>query len=420
MTFKHTKFEDSVTMRSLEKLAKEKGLIKTNLLEKIASGPKKSSKIDLTPTNNLTENLLKLCSGLRNSGMEKYAEELETTFMMYKQASTVCDSDLVDQAHPDGSPSLEGVQGDAVIETILDQQLAMIRMVEKKPTGKLTNAKSIINAVKISLGEVDTEMQEKGKQLLLQSIASTKRGLNALANVFYGPLLEKSKKGLGEWHEDLDAIKAELDSVDVNVSGVPNSIIHKLGGTLHSINTWIMSAYRSVEQGGGKAKVDDVWWKGFTAAKASIDNGMSLSWAAAKAFSGDNAGVQFHSQHVPADDVRDIISINLVRPLSNISTQLSQLDINSLDEDRKSKAQNAINEVASAVISAKNAASGVMALVVQQTDLRVIPSGKIGGLFSPPLSGEFNVNSLEQLKSKCNNVVSQSKRYLDTIQSWIK
>jgi len=155
MNFKHEDFFSSETMRSLERLAREKGLIKNNVLEKIASGPKKS-KVDLTPTNNLTENLLKLCSGLRNAGMEKYAEELESTFMMYKQASTICDSDLVDQAHPDGSPSLEGVDGDAVIETILDQQLAMIRMVDKKPTGKLTNAKSIIDAVKISLAETES------------------------------------------------------------------------------------------------------------------------------------------------------------------------------------------------------------------------------------------------------------------------
>jgi len=158
MTFKHTNFEDSETMRSLVKLAKEKGLVKEDPLQKIAS---KKSKLDLKPTESLSENLMKLCGGLRASGMKKYAEELESAFLMYKQAAaSECDNDLVQDAHPKGSPLLEGVAGDAVIETIIDEHLAMMKVVNKMPTGKLTNAKltnakSIINAVKISLGEDD-------------------------------------------------------------------------------------------------------------------------------------------------------------------------------------------------------------------------------------------------------------------------
>lgn len=151
MTFRHTNFEDSQVMRSLERLAQEKGLIKNDPLQKIASAPAKPKKANLKPTNNLTENLLKLCAGLREEGMIKYAEELEATFMMYKQASCECDHDLIDSAHPKGSHKLEGVMGDAVIETILDQHLAMMKTVEKKPTGKLSTAEDILNAVKISL-----------------------------------------------------------------------------------------------------------------------------------------------------------------------------------------------------------------------------------------------------------------------------
>lgn len=149
MTFKHTKFEDSVTMRSLEKLATEKGLIKNDPLKKIAE---KKAKTDLKPTGNLTENIMKLCAGLREAGFAKYAEELESTYIMYKKAATECDNDILQQAHPKGSHKLEGVEGDATIETIIDQHLANMKMVNKKPTGKLTNANSIINAVKISLG----------------------------------------------------------------------------------------------------------------------------------------------------------------------------------------------------------------------------------------------------------------------------
>jgi hypothetical protein len=56
-------------------------------------------------------------------------------------------------AHPKGSHTLEGVSGDAVFETIIDQQLKDIKMVEKKPTGKLSNAREIISAVKICLAD---------------------------------------------------------------------------------------------------------------------------------------------------------------------------------------------------------------------------------------------------------------------------
>ena len=57
MTFKHTKFEDSAIMRSFEKLSLEKGLVKNDLLKKIAS---RQPKLDLSPGDNLVENLLKL------------------------------------------------------------------------------------------------------------------------------------------------------------------------------------------------------------------------------------------------------------------------------------------------------------------------------------------------------------------------
>lgn len=171
MTFKHTNFEDSETMRSLVKLAKEKGLIKEDPLQKIAS---RKPKLDLKPTKSLSENLMKLCSGLRATGMDKYADELELTFLQYKQAAaSECDSDLIQQAHPKGSYKLEGVEGDAIIETIIDEHLKLMKIVEKMPTGKLTNAKSIISAVKISLGESDQIIQLQQKiAALLQRVIS--------------------------------------------------------------------------------------------------------------------------------------------------------------------------------------------------------------------------------------------------------
>ena len=150
MTFKHNKFEDSPVMRSLEKLAQEKGLIKNDPLHKVAS---RSAKANLTPSQDLMENLIKLCDGLRAEGLYAFANEIETSFLMYKKAEAMyADSngeDIINQAHPKGSPKLD-VEGDGVVETIIDRHLKMIEVVEKRPTGKLTNAKEIIRAVKMA------------------------------------------------------------------------------------------------------------------------------------------------------------------------------------------------------------------------------------------------------------------------------
>jgi hypothetical protein len=163
MTFKHVKFEDSAVMRSLEKVASQKGLVKSDPLKKTAS-----KQTDLFPTTNLTENILKLCEGLRHQGFNKYADELEDKFVVYKQAAAATlyetspeeGKDLVDAAHPKGSHHLEGLDSDeAVIETILDQHLKDTKVVEKKPTGKLSSSRDILRAVKFVLAQEVTEEQ---------------------------------------------------------------------------------------------------------------------------------------------------------------------------------------------------------------------------------------------------------------------
>lgn len=154
MTFKHIKFEDSAVMRSLEKVAREKGLIKEEDFIK-----KASKSIDLSPTPVLFVNLLKLAAGLRDKGWNDAAVELENKAIAYKQAQTLYETskekgeDLVDAAHPKGSHKLEGVEGDALFETILDQHLADLEVVEKKPTGKLASSRDILKAVRVVLGQ---------------------------------------------------------------------------------------------------------------------------------------------------------------------------------------------------------------------------------------------------------------------------
>lgn len=158
MTFRHLKFQDSVVMRSLEKVAREKGLIKEEDLFKTAS----VKKVSLIPTTNLLSNLLTLSEGLREAGFDKYADELEKNALVYKQAQTLYETfketgdDLIDAAHPDGGHKLDVNNDKAVFHTILEKHLKNIEVVNKKPTGKLVSSHDILKAVKVVLANGDT------------------------------------------------------------------------------------------------------------------------------------------------------------------------------------------------------------------------------------------------------------------------
>ena len=150
MTFKHLKFGESSTMQAFEKLAQNKGLVKPDAVKKTAA-PKT---LDLNPSENLLENVLKLAIGLRKQGFHKHADDLEKKFLMFKEADSLYETsketgeDLVDQAHPKGSHKLEGVEGDAVVETIVDAKKKIEEIANKKPTGKFASNKEVIDAVK--------------------------------------------------------------------------------------------------------------------------------------------------------------------------------------------------------------------------------------------------------------------------------
>jgi hypothetical protein len=154
MTFKHTNFEDSSTMRSLVKIAQEKGWVKEEPLKKTAA-----PKTDLSPSKSFVDNLLKLCTGLRSAGFEKQAEELESKLVQYKQAGALYDvgnekgEDLVHAAHPKGSHKMENIDSkEATFEDILDKHIKMLDVANSKPTGKNSSAQEILDAVKVTLG----------------------------------------------------------------------------------------------------------------------------------------------------------------------------------------------------------------------------------------------------------------------------
>ncbi len=156
MTYKNVKFDDSAVMRSLEKLAINKGMIKPEEIKKQAAS---KLKLDLTPSSDLSENIMKLCSGLRAGGFNKQAEEIETKFVNLKKAEVALyeltketGEDVVERAHPDGSHEMKGLDGDATIEDLIDISKQMRQIALKPAKGKLANNQAI-NLVKLVLAE---------------------------------------------------------------------------------------------------------------------------------------------------------------------------------------------------------------------------------------------------------------------------
>jgi len=147
MSFKHGKFSDSAVLRSLEKIAFEKGLVKEEKITK--SAEQLVAERDLSSSNNLSQDIIKLCAGLRRSGLNKHAEEVERNYVNYKRAQTLYEvskekgEDLVDFAHPEGGHVLDDVEGKHKVMTILERQQAMKKVVNKEPTGKLSVAQAI-------------------------------------------------------------------------------------------------------------------------------------------------------------------------------------------------------------------------------------------------------------------------------------
>jgi len=250
MTFKHVKFGDSVTMRSLEKVAYEKGWIQPDPLLKTAAAPKE---LDLYPSDNLMENILKLCTGLRQAGFEKHAEQVENLFVAYKQAqkqqhydvSNEKGEDLIGAAHPEGGHQMEGVEGDAYVEDILEKHLKMLDVADADPKGKMASSRSVLAAVKVALGAPplgDGRANSSRKIALGQDVtdptppdpAPTSSGVgDAVKNIALTGaslvLFNKAKAIISKWRmdgavKDYDVATVQLAKAQKNFSAAEKSI----------------------------------------------------------------------------------------------------------------------------------------------------------------------------------------------------
>lgn len=193
MSFKHTKFDDSESMRSFAKVGVEKGLVtpETSSVVKTAS-----SKI--SATGDLVQDVMILCASLRKAGMEKHAEDLENNFLLYKKSESLYETfketgeDLVDMAHPEGSHKLQDLEH--TVLTITDRHKKIKDIVNKKPTGKLDDSlkrlaaknnsnKNKLNIIKNSFKmsfaqESDSDRQMAAKNELAQAAGYLKTALD--------------------------------------------------------------------------------------------------------------------------------------------------------------------------------------------------------------------------------------------------
>lgn len=155
MSYKHTNFSDSEVFRSFEKLANDKGMIVHDPLAHIEQLPAKS---DLSLSDNLAENVLKLSAGLRAKGFSKYADELESRFLVYKEAKTHLyrahnedGEDVVNAAHPDGDVHIaDAIDNHGDFHTTLSKHKKILDVIQKEPTGKLA---AYVNQCKVALGQ---------------------------------------------------------------------------------------------------------------------------------------------------------------------------------------------------------------------------------------------------------------------------
>lgn len=175
MTFKHGKFDDSAVLRSLEKIAIDKGLVKGS--PTIKSAEHLMMGRDLTPGVNLSESIIKLCAGLRREGLHKHAEDIEKNYVHYKKAQTLYETsketgeDLIDFAHPEGGHVLKDVEGKHKVMTVTERQEAIKRTLSKEPTGKLSVAEAIQAVKRIFAAEETRKMTlEEYQASLISSI----------------------------------------------------------------------------------------------------------------------------------------------------------------------------------------------------------------------------------------------------------
>lgn len=220
-------FLDSEIMRSLEKVALKKGLIKADDLEKTASVKEEKNKLELT--KDLHNNLISLAVGLKDKGYEKEYNNLIDRIFIHKQAEAhlyrVFDEDgedLLDFAHPEGDAQvMPGEYG--MVETLSSAQKKTIDKVNKVPTGKYAAIDPVVS-MSLSFGEAMGPLLEMDSgdiadivikplvRAVKQDFKGTLSDLHKIADLFDRLM----KADASDWANHIKNEKAKFSNYDMN------------------------------------------------------------------------------------------------------------------------------------------------------------------------------------------------------------
>ncbi len=120
--------------------------------------------------NLVFSDLVKLADGLRSKGLTKQADGLEDKIYQLKQAETHLykafeedGQDLLDFAHPDGSPTVSPAQNQmGQVETLDEAQRKVLEIINKKPTGKFSS--EIRDLILITAEALDLSLIKSGQE----------------------------------------------------------------------------------------------------------------------------------------------------------------------------------------------------------------------------------------------------------------
>lgn len=199
----------------LIKIGKDKGWIKEEVIEKKASVNEKPIIRKLAASEDFDQNILTLVDYLNANNLSSVANETENLFVLCKKAETEqsINEEFIKEVHPEGSPKLKGVQGDGVVENILDQHLSMLKSIEPKKMNKSASKSTLC-----SQQELKKNFCEWKKELENLASLNLHRKLNVLENNKKEYLL-LFLKNLKADLETLNIVCDRLDDSDNFISG---------------------------------------------------------------------------------------------------------------------------------------------------------------------------------------------------------
>lgn len=222
---RHIKLPKSSVKDSFKEIALEKKWINPEQIEK------KASITDLSLTDSLDANISKLIIGLKDSNLDKFAEEIRYHFLNYKKAENDLYnvtkneySKYIDLAHPKGSHKMENMEGDAVVEDLYDTQSAILNLLKDKKKVNIKNAQeqsltyaSIASKLKLIL--------DSTINLLDPNVPADKTDYSREFNTAIYSLNSKASEVTGLGQDALQVVRNLANSVSGVFKGGKNSSV---------------------------------------------------------------------------------------------------------------------------------------------------------------------------------------------------